>query len=100
MFAFIAGEYGWIEIDHYYKLPKDVKQAIVKCNEEMQEAVDQAGVDDRPFNTYLVFISPWQMRHKKVKYRTGDELEFKLCFEDGGVGAYEIKTLKKGIKAT
>ena len=97
VFAFIAQEYGWIEIDHYYKLPKDVKQAIAKCNEEMQEAVDRAGVDDRPFNTYLVFISPCQLAHRKRLYRSGDELEFKLRFEDGGVGAYEIKTLKKGI---
>ena len=97
VFSFHSSGYGWIAIDHYYKLPKEVKQAIANCNEEMQRAIDLAGDNDRVFNTYLVFIPPCQMTHKKRKYRCGDELEFKLCFEPGGVGAYEIKTLKTGI---
>ena len=90
VFARRVREYGWIQLDYFYQLPADLKQAIINVLEEKQQRLHDASKNDTLFNSFVVFMHKNKRSDKKSWPRPGDRLSFKLYTADVGVGAHEI----------
>ena len=95
VFARRIRDYGWIQLDYFYQLPADLKQAIINVLEEKQQRLHDASKNDTLFNSFVVFMHSFELTDKKCRVRPGDRLEFKLYTDNVGVGAYEIRIIER-----
>ena len=95
VFARKTKTYGWIILDHFFKLPPDLMQAVMTMLTDKQKRLFENSKEDKLFNSLVVFMHSFELTDKKCRTRPGDRLEFKLYTDSVGVGAYEIRIIER-----